>query len=340
MIDDEPEVLADTHDVRRHPHFTAPGADPDRAVAVVDHRRGPVDQVPLAGAVEVEAAARRVQLEPAVERGQQAVARARRDPRRGFPVARAGVLGPGMQMEADQPLVQRHDPGHVGGVHAVRAQEGGENRGLFVDRLKHAPDALARQRLGGRRGQLLRNVRHESVRALVILRRGAGRGGQGEARLAAHLGRLVRDPLAEGHHRAQVMVPGPFGQLGGDRTAAGRGQRLPDREGGPAAEHRDEDQDDPDRTQAEEPADPARPAPAPASPAVARPVARPGRVAAAGESGAPIRLVLVRPVARPGGVARLGSVAWPRSVRLRAVGTGFVPRGLVPVFVPRGLVPV
>src|SRR5262249_19592183 len=66
-----------------------------------------------------------------------------------------------------------------------------------------------------------------------------------------------RDPLAERHHRAQVMVPGPFGQLGGCRTATGRGQRLPDGEADPAEEHRDQGEDDPDRAQPEEPPDPA-----------------------------------------------------------------------------------
>src|SRR6185437_16280819 len=59
--------------------------------------------------------------------------------------------------------------------------------------------------------------------------------------------------------RAQVVVAGPFGQLGGGRPAAGRGQRLPDGEGDPAQEDGEQGQDDADRAEPEETADPAAP---------------------------------------------------------------------------------
>ena len=108
----------------------------------------------------------------------------------------------------------------------------------------------------GRGGQPPRDDRLEGLSALVPGRGGLGHR-EGEVRLAAHLGRLVAQPLAERHHRAQVVVPGPLGQLGGQRAAVGRGQRLADGEREPAAEHRDQGQDDLYRAAPEQPADPA-----------------------------------------------------------------------------------
>ena len=133
---------------------------------------------------------------------------------------------------------------------------------------------------------------------------GAGRHGQREARLAAHLGRVVADPLAERHHRAQVVVPGPFGQLGGGRPAAGRGQRLADGEGYPAHEDGDQGTDHADRAEPEEPADPAPSPPGAAAlpPAPPEPPDHPdrGRARAAGRarprrrcSGSPCRALRI-----------------------------------------------
>ena len=294
-------------------------------------------------AVEVEASARRVQLEPAVEGGQQALAGARRDPRRGLPVTRARVFGARPQPELDQPLVHRDEARHVGAVHRARPQERAEDGRGALDRLQHPPGALARQRMAGRRGELGRDVRHEAVRVLVGLGGClAGRGGQRETRLAAGLGRVVRDPLAERHHRAQVVVPGPFGQLGGCRSAAGRGQGLPDGEADPAEEHRDQDEDDADHTQPEEPPDPAaatlalEPTAVRARSGVDRPVAALfwpwGGAVRVGRRLIPVRLVwaglwrvgLVRVGPWRLGIVRLRSVRlW--SVRLRSVRGGIAP---------------
>ena len=96
------------------------------------------------------------------------------------------------------------------------------------------------------------------LKALVVLvlHRAGLRDREREGRLAAHLGRGVAQPLAERHHRAQVVVAGPFSQLGGHRPAAGCGQRLADGEREPAAEHRDQDQDDAHRPPPQQPADP------------------------------------------------------------------------------------
>ena len=155
VVDQELEVLPDADHVRGHPQLAAPGTDLDGAVAVVDHRRRPVHQGALVRAVEVEAAARRVQLEPAVEGGQQALAGARRDPRRGLPVARARVFGARPQPELDQPLVHRDEARHVGGVHRARPQERAEDGRVALDRLQHPPGALAGQRMAGRGGELV-----------------------------------------------------------------------------------------------------------------------------------------------------------------------------------------
>src|SRR6185437_8957916 len=125
-------------------------------------------------------------------------------------------------------------------------------------RLEQPPPALTRQRRARWGGELERDVRLEGL-GLLVVRGGAGRHGQREARLAAHLGRVVADPLAERHHRAEVVVPGPFGQLGGGRPAAGRGQRLPDGESDPAQEDGEQGQDYADRAEPEETADPAAP---------------------------------------------------------------------------------
>jgi hypothetical protein len=78
VVDQQLEVLPDAGDVRGHGELAAPGADLDGAVAVVDDARGPLHQRALVLAVEVEAAVGRVELEAAVEGGQQAPAGTRR----------------------------------------------------------------------------------------------------------------------------------------------------------------------------------------------------------------------------------------------------------------------
>src|SRR5580700_11241324 len=95
VIDDQLEVLPDADHAGGHLHVPAPVADLDRAVAVVDHRRRALGQGSGRIAVEVETAAGRVYLEPAVERADQAGAGAGRDPGLGLPVARSRVFGAG-----------------------------------------------------------------------------------------------------------------------------------------------------------------------------------------------------------------------------------------------------
>ena len=183
----------------------------------------------------------------------------------------------------------------------------------------------------------MRDVRHEPVRVLVgpwpaCL---AGRRGQREARLAAGLGRVVRDPLAERHHRAQVVVPGPFGQLGGGRAAAGRGQGLPDGEADPAEEHRDQGEDDPDRAQPEEPPDPAAAALArrPSGPARCCLVLAVGGAGAGGVVGPSGRSVRAgRRSVRAGGAVRTGRArtGWARTGRGLRLGLVRGPYGWGP----------
>ena len=168
VVDDQLEVLPHADDLRGHPHLAAPAADLDRAIAVVHHRGDPADQRSLGFAVQVEAAARGVQLEPAVEGGEQAGPAPGRDIGSGVQASGAGVFGPGVQLEGDQPLVHGGDSGHVRGIHRRRPQEGAEDGRLALDRFQHAPLALTRQRGAGRRVQLLGDDRLEGLGALVL----------------------------------------------------------------------------------------------------------------------------------------------------------------------------
>lgn len=55
--------------------------------------------------------------------GEQASAACGRDPRLAAAEAGAGVRRAGVQLEPDQPLVERRDARHVGGMDGVHAQE-------------------------------------------------------------------------------------------------------------------------------------------------------------------------------------------------------------------------
>src|SRR5581483_452188 len=119
------------------------------------------------------------------------------------------------------------------------------------------------------------------------------------------------------------VVPGPFGQLGGGRPAAGGGQRLADGEGGPAQEDGEQGQDDPDRAEPEEPADPASP--------LAGTLGATGASGVTGPSGAfEVFRCLGLGKGRPGSPVgdAGGTVGGPGRVRGRAA---LVPRRPVPV---------
>ena len=87
------------------------------------------------------------------------------------------------------------------------------------------------------------------------------RHGERERRLAALGRRVVRHPLAERHHRPEVVVPGPLRQVRRHALPVVPERRLP---GGEHHEH-EEDPDhgagDPDGTAAEEPPRPPQPHP-------------------------------------------------------------------------------
>ena len=160
--------------------------------------------------------------------------------------------------------------------------------GSPVDLLHHPPLALAGDRLARQRRERGRDVGHEFL-ALVLCLRHGGRGEllalrhrERHGRLAAHLRRVVGEPLAERDNRAQVVVAGPFGQVGGGALAVVLERRLAGRERDPDDEDAEQRRDDPDGRPAEEPAGaaepdlsgaPAEPGPAP-SPASAAAAAR------------------------------------------------------------------
>src|SRR5215471_3736747 len=236
----------------------------------------------MVDAVEVETTLRGVQLEAAVERREQPGALASRDVVVHTPVRRPRVLRARAERELNQPLVNRRDPVDVGGVLPGIAQQRGKDRRVAFHLLHHAPLTLAGQsRAASQRLQRVRDVWPEA--GLLGLDRGhllVLRDGEREGRLAAGLGRIVGEPLAERDDRAEVVVACPFGQVGGDTLAIVLEGRLASREHHPDEEDADERTDHPDGRAAGEPAQaakpdrgllPAPPRPAPARPARARP---------------------------------------------------------------------
>ncbi len=120
----------------------------------------------------------------------------------------------------------------------------------------------------------------------------AARHRERERGLAALRRRVVRQPLTERHHRAQVMVPGPLGQVRAQPLPVVLERRLPSREHHHDQEQRHHHAEHPDRRAAEEP-------PGPAEPDLARPAAvtpgPPGRRLRAGRlpAGRLVPLLLV-----------------------------------------------
>src|SRR6202012_979898 len=155
VVHEQLEVLPDALDRGVHREVPAPLADLDRAVLVVDDRRGAVYERAVVNAVQVEAASGGVQLEPAVERGEQALPLAGRYVVGHAPVGRPWIFRARAQRERDQPLVDRRDAVYLGRIRRV-AQERRQDRRLAVHLLHHAPLAFAgdrRPREGLQRGR-------------------------------------------------------------------------------------------------------------------------------------------------------------------------------------------
>lgn len=108
-VHQEPEVLADGHDVGRERRVPAPLVDLGRAVGADDERRSPVAQGRLGVAVGVEPTARAGELEPPVEGGDEramALGGDRRLVRPGPP----GLGGPSEGDDIEQCGVHAGDP--------------------------------------------------------------------------------------------------------------------------------------------------------------------------------------------------------------------------------------
>ena len=110
---------------------------------------------------------------------------------------------------------------------------------------QHPPLPLAGQRGTGRGSEPGRDVRGDRIggrpgpglRSRAVWAGRAGRRGQRELRLTPGLRRVVGDPLAEGHDRPEVVVPGPFRQPGRRSGVARSGKGLADGKSHPAQQH-------------------------------------------------------------------------------------------------------
>src|SRR5579875_1230672 len=275
VLDDQVQILPDANDVRAHVQAAVPPhPDRDVTVPVVDDRGYAAHQRAVVGPVEVEAAVRAGDLEPAVEGGDEPAPVARRYPRRGVPVARAGILHARVKLEWGQGRVHLDDALNVGGVHRVGTQPGPEHGRLAVHAGQHAPDALSWQRLACRGLQPLRRreLGEGCGAAGLVAERGslgsrrcveAGHGG----RPAPRLGRRIGQVLAQGDQRTEIVVTAPLGQPLGEGSAARHGQRVPYRPAGDADEGDDDDlepgQDREHPAAVPEPAPAAAPSPGP-----------------------------------------------------------------------------
>jgi hypothetical protein len=218
MVDQQPEVLPHTHDVRGHRDLVVPAADGHRAVAVEDLRCGSVDQGAGGPPIEVEAAVGVGQPEAAVPRGRETTAVRRRDPVRHRPGA-AGLLISRVQGEAQQPRVHPGDPGQVRRVSRVGPQVRGPHGRPPVHPDQGPPVTLARQGRSGEGPQ----PRHVGVAAGRQHLQHRGR------RCSADRGRVqvVLQLLEREHHHAQPVAAGPTGEARGRRVRPGGQQRLP-----------------------------------------------------------------------------------------------------------------